>query len=44
MIVLFILEVIFGIIAITFMGFKKPWESYLFLAIAAVCVVVSKMI
>lgn len=42
--VLFILEAIFGLIAIVYMGFRKPWESYLFLAIAAVCVVVSRMI
>lgn len=38
-----ILESIFGITAIVLMGFSKPWESYLFLAISFACVIISLM-
>ena len=41
---LFILEVIFGMAAIILCATNKDWESMLFLALCALCMIVGKII
>ena len=44
MLIIFILELLFGSISVIFMILQKKWESRLFLVLTAMCVVASRMI